>query len=330
LGLLTSDNRVFGLDIGFETIQLCELKKSGNKVSIVGYVAEEIKERILDKDRIKNKAAVATLIKEACHNAKPHPIRAKKIVTALPETFVFSRTIQIPKMTPSELETAVPNEAAQFLPIPLADVYVDYQVLITHPDEPLMDILMAAAPKRLVDDYVEMAKAAGLELSALETKPIAVGRAIIPEKTEIGIAVAHIGTEITRISIWDKGEIRLVTTVAKGKNHILENMTASDPRVKSAEKAKVDENNLSEVTLTMAPIVNELIESIRYHQNRGYKPSAVKEVYLCGSGAVIKGVDKFISDQIKIPAKIAQPKYKTRDSIGPDSITAFGLALREI
>jgi len=73
LDLLTSDNRVFGLDIGFETIQLCELKKSGRSVSVSGYIKEEIKERILDKDRIKNKAAVATLIKEACHNAKPHP-----------------------------------------------------------------------------------------------------------------------------------------------------------------------------------------------------------------------------------------------------------------
>jgi len=321
---------VFGLDIGFETIQLCELKKSGRSVSVSGYIKEEIKERILDKDRIKNKAAVATLIKEACHNAKPHPIHAKKIVTALPETFVFSRTIQIPKMTPSELATAVPNEAAQFLPIPLADVYIDYQILVTHPDEPLMDILMAAAPKRLVDDYVEMAKAAGLELAALETKPIAVGRAVIPQKSEAGIAIAHIGTEITRISIWDKGEIRLVTTVAKGKNHILENIVASDPRVKTAEKAKIDEKNISEVSQAMAPVVDELIEAIRYHQNRGYKPSAVKEIYLCGSGAVIKGVDKFISDQIKIPAKIAQPKYKTREPVNPDSITAFGLALREI
>jgi type IV pilus assembly protein PilM len=321
---------VFGLDIGFETIQLCELKKSGSRISVSGYISEEIKERILDRDRIKNKAALATIIKEACHNAKPHSIKAKKIIAALPETFVFSRTVQIPKMTPKELGTAVPNEAAQFLPIPLNDVYIDYQVLITHPDEPLMDILMAATPKRLVDDYVEMAKAAGLELAALETKPIAVGRAIIPEKSEIGIAIAHIGTEITRISIWDKGEIRLVTTVAKGKNHIMENISASDPRAATPDKAKIDGSNQSEISLAMSPIIDELVEAIRYHQNRGYKPTAIKEIYLCGSGARIKGMDKFFSDEVKIPAKVAQPKYKTNESINPDSITAFGLALRTI
>jgi len=200
---------VFGLDIGYETLKLCEVKKHGKSVQVVGISEVPITERILERDRIKDKATTANLIKEARLKAKPGQIKAKRIVSTLPETFVFSKTIQVPKMPEKELRFAIPNEAAQYLPIPVEEVYIDYQILITHPDEALIDVLIAAAPKRLVDDYVEMAKMAGLELYALETKSIADGRAIINEKKQKdSVVILHIGTEVSRISIWDKGNNR--------------------------------------------------------------------------------------------------------------------------
>jgi type IV pilus assembly protein PilM len=172
------DNSVFGLDIGFETIKLVELKKNRHSIKLVGAKEVRLTERILERDSFRNKAATANLIKEACRSALPGPIRAKKIVTALPENFVFSKTIQMPKMSREELEKSIQIEAAQYLPIPAEEVYIDFQTLIVHPDESLTDILLVAAPKKLVDDYVEMTRIAGLELVALETKPIAVGRAV--------------------------------------------------------------------------------------------------------------------------------------------------------
>lgn len=328
MSIFGNSNKVFGLDIGFELIKLCELSRHGNRVRVVGLSEIPITERILEKDRIKNKAATANLIKEARRKSKPHPISATKIVTALPETFVFSKTIRLPKMSQTELQTAAPNEAAQYLPIPISDVYIDFQILLTHPDEPLMDVLIAAAPKRLVDDYVEMAKMADLELAALETKPIAVGRALIPEKSQEGIAVLHIGTELSRISIWDKGKIRLVTTTAVGKNQILEFFQSSNPSIDSIEKIDLDDSE----NLDVGPLkqsVDAVSEAIRYHQNRGYKPSKISKIEICGSAALVKNIDRYIEKETKIPSRIAQPRFHLNQKISPDDMTAFGLALRE-
>lgn len=328
MSIFGSSNKVFGLDIGFEVIKLCELNRHGNRVHVVGLSEIPITERILEKDRIKNKAATANLIKEARRKAKPHPISASKIVTALPETFVFSKTIRLPKMSQTELQTAAPNEAAQYLPIPISEVYVDYQILLAHPDEPLMDVLIAAAPKRLVDDYVEMAKMANLELAALETKPIAVGRALIPEKSNEGIAILHMGTELSRISIWDKGKIRLVTTTAVGKNQILEFFQASNPSFTDA--SKIDLSNTEDLDVgPLSQILEAVNEAIRYHQNRGYKPSKIAKIEICGSAALVKNIDRYVESQIKIPSRIAQPHFRLNQKLSPDDMTAFGLALRE-
>lgn len=321
---------VFGLDIGYETLNLCEISRHGGSVSIVGLCEYPLTERILEKDRIRDKAGAANMIKEARRKAKPHPIKAARIVSTLPETFVFSKTIQLPKMTDKELAVAIPNEAAQYLPIPINDVYVDYQILMDHPDEPKTDILVAAAPKKLVDDYVEMAKMAGLELAALETKPIAIGRAVIPDKSTEAFCIVNVGSEVSRISIWDKGEIRLATTAPLGKNNILETISSANPGIKKISDISINETNKSQLDGLFAELFDEIFEAIKYHQNRDYKPGPIKEIKLCGSAMQMTGVEKYISGAVKIKSVLAKPKYKVNIDIGPQFITSIGLALREV
>lgn len=321
-------NRTFGLDIGFETLKLCQISSVSSKgIQLWGYIEFPITEPILDRDRIKNKAAAANMIKEACRKATPHPINATKIVTALPETFVFSKTIQVPKMAPAELASAVPNEAAQYLPIPISDVYIDFQILMTHPDEPLIDVLVAASPKKLVDDYVEMTKMANMELVALETKPIATGRAIIKDSGK-SIAVVHIGTELTRIAIWDRSNIQLVTTASMGKNQILENISAIDPSIRDIKDIDYKKNHQF-FSVAFDQIIEEVLDAIRYHQNRSYKPTPLSEIQICGSVANIKGIDEYFSKMINIKSTVTQPKILNQKYLDPQLIPALGLALRK-
>ena len=318
---LGGNNSVFGLDIGYETLKLVQLNRKKDSASLVGFVEIPLTERILERDQFKNKTQTATLIKEACRKAQPRPIGAKKIVSALPETFVFSKTIQMPKMKENEYRTAVPAEAAQYLPIPVENVYLDYQVLIIHPDEALVDILLVATPKKLVDDYVEMTKMADLELVALETKPIAVGRAIQFSSHLSGTVIVEIGTELSRISIWDNNNIRLIATVNIGKNQILE-------AIDQNSTSKLVSENLSARSL-VSGIIEEVINAIKYHQNRDYKPKPINNILLCGSGAKIEGIEDIFYQETKIKCQPVVPKLTGKVFLGTEFITSFGLALRQ-
>lgn len=313
--LKTSDT-VFGLDIGFETLKLVQLKKGKNNVTLVGAVEVPLTERILEKDSFKNKATAANLIKEACRKAKPNPITATKIVSALPETFVFSKTIQMPKMSDQEYKNAVPVESAKYLPIPVDEVYLDYQVLIVHPDDPQVDVLLVASPKKLVDEYVEVTKMAGFELVALETKPIAVGRGVAMSRNLNSTVIMEIGTELSRLSIWDNRNIRLITSINVGKNQILESLGGTtDPSAFKGSPALIS-------------IVDETINAIKYHQNRDYKPNAVTDILLSGSGSKIPGLAEFLAEDTKINTELVEPKLFGKTQLGPEFITSYGLALR--
>jgi len=308
---------VFGLDIGYETLKLVELK---DRHTLSGMCNFALTDRILEKDCFKDINATADMIKQVCTSAKPFPIKGQKIVSSLPETFVFSKTVQMPTMSAEEYREAIPTEASQYLPIPIDEVYLDYQVLSTHPDKPLSELLIVATPKRLADEYAELANKAGLELIALETKPLAVGRALIGQGQSKGIAIVEIGTEVTRISIWDKGSIHLVTSVDVGKNQIAHTVNLDD-------KSNVFGNKADEAGI-IAPIIDELVAATRYHQNRDYQPDPVTKILLCGSGAKFNGIDKYVEKKTSTKTEIASPDIRGKIQPGPEFVTAYGLALR--
>ena len=320
---------VFGLDIGYETIKLVQLSRGRNGLSLVGAVEMKLKNRILEKDQFRNQTEAANQIREAMRLAKPYPITAKNLVSSLPETFVFTKTVQLPKMPERELAEAVPNEAVEFLPIPLEDVYLDYQVLIAHPDEPLLDIFVAAAPKKLVDGYVQLAKAAGLELAALETKTFAAGRTIMAEgKSLKGVLILHIGTEFSRFSIWDANTIRLSSTVSVGRNQIVESLGLFNKD--KSETITIPPEKYGDIAQSAAPIIDEIVAAIKYHQTRDYRPSPVSKIILCGSSAAIAGLDTFIEKEVKIKTEKVDLLVSRKQSLPPQYIAAFGLALRNL
>lgn len=322
----TSNDAVLGLDIGYQTLKLVQIKKSGKDISLVGAIEIPLREKILDRDKFKNKADTANLIKEAINKSKPKEISARKIVSALPETFVFSKTVKMPKMSRKEYITAIPNEIADVLPLPIESVYFDYQILIEHKNEPLNDILVVATPRKLVDDYVEMASLAGLELVALETKPIAVGRALIAEKDKDGTMIIHIGTEYSRIAIWDDGNLKLTTTVNSGQTQLLESLGMSGKIPTST--LKISSDNEHDILIPLNNITKEAINAINYHQNRSSSPKPIKKILLCGSGILIEGLDNLIENEIKIKTESTRIKLANKGTLSPQFVSAYGLALR--
>lgn len=322
---LNKNETVFGLDIGYETIKLVQTKKEGGRITLVGASEIPLKERLLERDQFKNKADIANQIKEALRQAKPKSITAGAIVTSLPETFVFTKTIQLPKMSDKELAEAVPNSASEYLPIPVEEVYLDYQIMMVHPDEPQIDVFVAAAPKKLIDDYVELSNLIGMELAALETKSFAAGRAILYQDKTPGLVILHIGTEYSRISIWDSGLIRLSSTVSIGKNQLLENLGIAG---KELGQAKITSDSYSEISAALSGVTDEIIAAIKYHQNRDFRPQPIKKIILCGSSASIQGLDQYIEKEVNIKTESFKLRFSDNYELPPQYIAAYGLSLR--
>jgi len=329
--LLGLYKKIVGIDIGLESIKIVCVEQRGRNNNVIGFNNLPLDGPIIESDHIKDKNKIAALIKKGFSEAKPHSINAKLGTAVMPEFLVFSKTIQLPKMKEEELKSAALNQASQYIPVSIDDVNIDSQPLIIHPDEPIVDMLVVATPKALVNEYLEMFKLVGLNMLAFETKALSVVRSVILPTDKSGILILEIGTVSSRISIVDSRQIRFVSTINAGGDQIIHQAcgeTATREEFLSA-KYKVGLSTNPEATnMVIDKIVEDIVKAVRYHQNRDYKASHVSEIRLCGSGALIPGITSVLESKIKIKTVLAQFPIKSQiKDLDQRYATALGLAM---
>jgi len=93
------------------------------------------------------------------------------------------QVIQMPKMDEEELRLAVPLEAENHIPMPISEVYLDFQVIPPIKDYfNHIEVLIVAMPKKIVDSYVSCFKKAGLIPLILEAESEAIARALVKKE----------------------------------------------------------------------------------------------------------------------------------------------------
>ncbi|MBP6994177.1 pilus assembly protein PilM [Candidatus Woesebacteria bacterium] len=102
----------------------------------------------------------------------------KQVNVVIPDTLSYSQIIEMPILPEKELISAVRFQADEFIPMSIDETYLDLEVLHTDESTKRMSILIAAAPKKLVDGVFRTIQLAGLEANRLETEVCSIGRLV--------------------------------------------------------------------------------------------------------------------------------------------------------
>lgn len=181
--ILSLEEEVFGLDMNDLSLKIVKLKKKRRGFVLTSFNEEKIAPSMIEDGVIKDEAALAKIIKSAYDTVKGKKLKTKYVVASLPEEKSFLQVIQMPKMNGEELKLAVPLEAENYIPMPIEEVYLDFQVICpikNHFDN--TEVLIVAMPKKIVDSYVSCFKKAGLTPIILEAESEAIARALVKEK----------------------------------------------------------------------------------------------------------------------------------------------------
>ncbi|MEK7142688.1 MAG: pilus assembly protein PilM [Patescibacteria group bacterium] len=297
---------IFGLDIGFHTLKVIQLKGEGAGSKLFGVSEVPIEPKTLSKEGIRDKKKIAEAILSALKIAKPHPINARIVSSALPESLVFTKSIGIPSMTPQEINKNIPYQASEFFPIPPQEMYIDWQIVGRLPGQNLVDVLVVAAPKKIVDSLAETIQMAGLELSNLETKPVAVVRALIPTFDQGPYLLVDIGAKTSGIICYDQGTIKMTSTISIGGDDLGKEL---EPNLKGLN--------------------SEILHLIKYYQNRIGQATIFKKIILAGGGANIPELVNLIEKQTKIKTEIGWPQIQIK-TYNSKFAAAIGLAMKKI
>lgn len=338
-----------GLDIGFASIKVVSLAKDKNtsKLISLGLIASPTPGMISDIDS--DLETVAGTIKKLLSAAK---IEEKDIVAALPESKVFTRVIDdLPYLTDNELSSAIRYAAEEFIPMPLTDVNLNWQVLFRS-DKKTKDtktiVLVVASPKNAVAKYIKVLAMAGIRPKALETETIAVTRSLVGNNSfSLSTLIVQLGATTTDFAVVSKGLIWLTRSISTGgmalTRSLAQHFSFEIPQAEEYKKVYgMNKDQLEgKVFEAIRPIVDIIVgESKRVMQafESKYPQNPIKRVVLSGGGAKMPGLVIYFANNLALEVQEADPWYsiikdkslipKLSQDASAYSV-AVGLALRE-
>ena len=199
-----------GIDIGTSSIKVVQLKKEGDKfkletygeISTVGYV-ERLNESFQSTSLKTIEAVTREMVGLTLNKAK---INTKNAVMAVPIFSSFTSVIEMPIMTESELTQAVEFEARKYIPIPSAEVELDWKIIENAKQG--KRILLIAVPKEVINKYIRIADALNLKINALELESFSFARSLMSGDSS-SACILDIGARTTSLTIVDKNMIQM-------------------------------------------------------------------------------------------------------------------------
>lgn len=358
----------FGLDISDLSLKIIKLKKKRGGLTLASFGEEKIKPGIIKGGEVKDEEKLAEIIKEAIKKVKGEKLRTKYVVASLPEEKAFLQVIQLPKMAEEDLRSAIIYEAENYIPLPIEQVYLDFQIVppvYNHLDH--FDILIAAFPKETAQSYLSSLKRAGLSPLAFEIESQAIARVLIKDEVSpFPVLLIDLGQTRTSFIIFSGHSLRFTSSIPVSGNSFTEIISkvlkvdlnkAEKLKIKYGleEKVKIELKKDSfermiergKIFEALIPALVDLIQQIkRYleyykthssHEHLSPNGKGISKILLCGGGANLKGLPELLSLELKIPTELGdpwinitkeKPALPLEKSLG--YITALGLALRGI
>ncbi len=311
--LFFTDKPVVGLDISSTSIKLMSVDTK--KWTVLGYGSIDVDpakmQDSLESDGEYVKEQLQLLLKDKTLGE----FGSSHVVMSVPTSRTYSRSVTISNETTGPIEDSIRLEAEQYIPIPVAQLYIDHE--ITQKDKDTTTALMCAVPQKIVDNCVNAASASGLEVIMVEPGMLSVARLLrYTEDGSLPTVVVDIGSASTDVAIID-GTIKVTGGLPIGGNtftlDISEKMKVS---LEKAHQLKVL-NGLNAspkqklIVTALEPnlkrIVQEIKKIVRYYIERVPGARNIEQVIIVGGGSNVPGIGEFFTDNLVIASRVASP-----------------------
>lgn len=313
------DKPIFGLDIGHSSVKLMQMDfadKSRKKSVLRGYGTANFDGSAINDGVIERPEVLAKTLKDFFSHDIIGDINTRRVALTIPTYRTFTRAISLPKLKPKELREAVEAEAERYIPLPLQDLYLDYEIINQQTDN--LDILAVAIPRKIVDSYLLLCHIVGLEPVLIETTMHAAAKILgIDRIGSIPTMIIDFGSLSSDISLCANGRILVMGTV-QGGGESFTRAIESGLGV-SFEAAGLIKNKygigvskkqkeiIAALKPTLEPIIKEIKRMLRYYEDRFSSEKPIEQIVILGGGANMSGLSDYLTSTLRLPTRTSDP-----------------------
>ena len=352
--IFSGKNRSLGIDVGTTGIKVVELKKENNVPMLLNYALyydsgsfiQMSSLEILDGEMGR---ILQDIIKKGNFNTK-------RAVIGIPSFLALITFIELPEMPTSEIEKAIQFEAAKFIPTPIDEVSLGWEIIGNYQEKPIegsqslhsgqrMQIMLVTVPNSAVGKLSAMAGSSRINVIAMEVENFATVRCLIGNDKGT-FMIINIGAKTTDFTIVSDGIIRVTRSIDVGGMEISRaiasglgvNLQRADFVKKSNQVNLIDPKN--RLSSLVSPVVGMIIEEIRRLQELYHKKNPLKKIekiIFTGGTSKLSTLTEYFSKQLSMECQKGnslariEVKKEHQEAIqmaAPELTVAIGLALR--
>jgi type IV pilus assembly protein PilM len=345
-------NLAVGLDISTNSVKVAEISigRGDPVLSNLGIV--HIPEGVIRDGEVEDGVTLAESLKELWGITG---IKEKSVTLGIANQRVIVRPIELPYMEKEELDSALRFQVQEFIPIPIEDAILDFDIIeefMTAEEERMLTVLLVAAHKDMIQSFMEVLKAAGLGTGAIDLKAFAIPRSLIPvtvlqagyEENE-AVCLVNVGAGMTNIAILKDNIPRFARFLLRGGDDfvraIVNRLDMEWEEADALRRGKLVNEEASKILQQeIFNFVGEIRRSIDYYIAQTQERTFSK-VILSGSGSVTIDLMQEMGKGLRLPVEIGKPfqnlqvgklQYTAEElaEIEPSVAVSIGLALREV
>lgn len=342
-------NKVIGLDIGTNSIKIVELDVSQRKTTVLAFGVAPTPAGTIAGGEIIDPVTLSQAIKSLLEKVNT---KRKHASVGIWGTAVIVKRVGLPKMELSLLDEQIRWEAEQYIPFDIQEINLEYHVLNSSQESAdTMDILLVAAKKDLIMNYLETVESAGISCSILDVSTFALANCYMrnhPEQTGETVAIFDIGSGITNFVVVENGEAVFARDIPMGGfNYTSDIQKGMGVSVEEAEGLKLDISLGRPAPEELKTIVQSSHENFCDELNRSLdfftstsNQGKIQRIYLTGGGSLMIGLKESLANLSQLPVEMFNPFHTIQvdknaiaseyiSQIAPLAAIAVGLGLRK-
>jgi len=352
-------NQLVGLDIGSHSIKLVEIDhhKKGMRLENFGLI--NLPPNAIVEGSIKEKDVVSSAIRNLYKNLR---VKNRNVATSISGFSVITKKIVLENIEGLELEEIIKIEAEQYIPFNINEVNIDFDLLPAidesygvvennKEDSGGIEVMLVAAKKDIIDEYVSLLQVAGLNPGILDVDAFALLNAFeISNKEQNGCyALVNIGAKELCINIIKNNVPLFIRDSSYGGSQITTRiMSDFNVSFEEAEKIKLVGINVDKkkerLEKTFKSVVSDWVKETKRALDfvaSTYPDETIEKIIVCGGSCRIPDFQRYLELETSIQVEELNPfegliideqkfDIKYLKHIAPQSGVAVGLALRSV
>ncbi len=350
MAILGGKQNAVGLDIGKSSIVGVELEGRPPAIAIRAFHERLLPEGVVFEGEVVDPDALGVEIKGFLHDSK----MKGAVHIGVGNQKVIVRHIDVPEMGEEELRGAIEFQAQDYIPIPVDEAVLDFQVVSRYTDDEgvaKQQVLLVAAQRDMVRKFMDAARKAGLKIAGIDVSAFALIRALSTPVSFVDqggqptqtLGVVNISSSVSTLVVARDGVPKFtriidfayddfVGLLLEKQGIPLEDAEALCQRIGLAGLLAPDTETYNPVTIqevnqSLTGVAEKLADEIRrsldYYQTQDYA-AYVDQLLLSGRGALVRNLDSHLSESLNMHVGLGNPLLKLAENRSgiPDEVLA--------